>query len=118
MNAGARFDVHKVLRPLFKGNDFAGAGLDQQKAEGLVGEKMADAAVFGSLFISNPDLPERFLEKAPLAKPDSATFYLFLRQLRRGQIRDQKPLQYPFSLLSSEAFHRVRAWQALQQRHN
>jgi len=30
---------------------------------------------FGTLFLANPDLPERFAEGAPLNAPDRATFY-------------------------------------------
>jgi len=36
---------------------------------------LADAVSFGTLFISNPDLPERFRQNAPLALPDAAKYY-------------------------------------------
>ena len=35
----------------------------------------ADAISFGRLYISNPDLPERFRLNAPLTEPDTATYY-------------------------------------------
>jgi N-ethylmaleimide reductase len=31
--------------------------------------------VFGKLFVSNPDLPERFARRAALTEPDASTFY-------------------------------------------
>jgi N-ethylmaleimide reductase len=36
---------------------------------------VADLVSFGSLFLANPDLPERFAEGAGLNTPDRATFY-------------------------------------------
>jgi N-ethylmaleimide reductase len=30
---------------------------------------------FGKLFITNPDLPRRFAESAPLNQPEPTTFY-------------------------------------------
>ncbi|MFP5286410.1 MAG: alkene reductase, partial [Thermoanaerobaculia bacterium] len=35
----------------------------------------ADLVSFGTLFLANPDLPERFAEGAPLNAPDPSTFY-------------------------------------------
>lgn len=35
----------------------------------------ADATVFGSAFLANPDLPERFRVGAALNLPDKNTFY-------------------------------------------
>jgi 2,4-dienoyl-CoA reductase-like NADH-dependent reductase (Old Yellow Enzyme family) len=35
----------------------------------------ADAVAYGVLFLSNPDLPERFRRRARLNKPDQSTFY-------------------------------------------
>lgn len=72
---GKSTDYHALLKPLFKGTYLAGAGLDQDKATQLVASGKADAAVFGTLFVSNPDLPQRFLAGAPLNAADSSTFY-------------------------------------------
>ena len=36
---------------------------------------LADAVVYGTKFISNPDLPRRFKLGAPLNEPEQATFY-------------------------------------------
>lgn len=68
-------DYHALLRPLFKGPYLAGGGFDQAKGEAFLNDGRADAIVFGSMFIANPDLPERFRRGAPLAKADQATFY-------------------------------------------
>ena len=68
-------DYHALLRPLFKGPYLAGGGFDHPKGEAFLNAGRADAIVFGSMFIANPDLPERFRLGAPLAKADPATFY-------------------------------------------
>jgi len=72
---GTPVDYHKLLRPRFKGAYLIGGGLDRDAAEALVAEGRADATVFGSSFLANPDLPERFRQGAPLNTPDKATFY-------------------------------------------
>ena len=38
--------------------------------------KSADLVAYGTLFISNPDLPERFVNNRPTAQPDPKTFYM------------------------------------------
>ncbi|BBL73039.1 alkene reductase [Methylomagnum ishizawai] len=72
---GTPVDYHGLLRPLFPGPYLVGGGLTQATATALLNEGKADAAVFGSLFIANPDLPERFRSGAALAEPDRSTFY-------------------------------------------
>ena len=64
-----------LLRPLFKGSLFAGGGLDREKASTLIAGGKADAAVFGVLFLANPDLPARLSRGALLNEPDRDTFY-------------------------------------------
>ena len=72
---GAKFDYHGRLRPRFNGAYLIGGGLDQKSAEAAVADGRADATVFGSAFLANPDLPERFRQGAPLNTPDPSTFY-------------------------------------------
>ncbi|MDR2092697.1 MAG: alkene reductase [Azoarcus sp.] len=72
---GADTDYHALLRPRFDGVYLIGGGLDQAKAETALAEGRADAVVFGSAFIANPDLPERFRRGAPLNVPDKDTFF-------------------------------------------
>ncbi|MEN9893033.1 MAG: hypothetical protein RLY78_3328 [Pseudomonadota bacterium] len=72
---GTTVDYHGLLRPRFQGAYLVGGGLDQAYAEALLANGRADAAVFGSAFLANPDLPERFRRGAPLNAPDKATFF-------------------------------------------
>lgn len=72
---GASVDYHGLLRPRFDGAYLIGGGLFQASAEALLASGRADAAVFGSAFLANPDLPERFRQGAALNVPDKATFY-------------------------------------------
>ena len=66
---------HERLRPLYEGVYFAGAGLTKESGEELLANGLADAVVYGTKFISNPDLPERFRRGAPLSEADQTTFY-------------------------------------------
>jgi N-ethylmaleimide reductase len=72
---GASVDYHNLLRPRFNGAYLLGGGLNQSTAEKTLSANQADATVFGSAFIANPDLPERFLKGAALNSPDKNTFY-------------------------------------------
>jgi N-ethylmaleimide reductase len=72
---GASVDYHTLLRPHFNGAYLIGGGLDRDTAETLLAEGHADATVFGSSFLANPDLPERFRQGAPLNSADKSTFY-------------------------------------------
>jgi N-ethylmaleimide reductase len=72
----ATFDYHKALRPLFKGAYLLGGGLSKQAADLRISLGQADAAVFGSAFLANPDLPQRFTLDAALNEPNPASFYI------------------------------------------
>lgn len=72
---GAGTDYHALLRPRFEGAYLIGGGLDKSSAEALLASDQAAAIVFGSAFLANPDLPERFRQDAPLNVPDKASFY-------------------------------------------
>ncbi|AUG03233.1 alkene reductase [Pseudomonas sp. 09C 129] len=72
---GASVDYHALLHPLFDGRYLIGGGLDQQAAETLLADGLADAVVFGAAFLANPDLPERFRRGAELNAPHKETFY-------------------------------------------
>jgi N-ethylmaleimide reductase len=72
---GAKVDYHALLRPRFDGAYLAGGGLDQNSAEALLDSGHADATVFGSSFLANPDLPERIRQGAVLNAPDRTTFF-------------------------------------------
>lgn len=68
-------DWHPILRPIYKGVYFAGVGFTKQRAEEVLSANNADAIVFGTSFLANPDLPERFSQNAALNEPDKSTFY-------------------------------------------
>lgn len=58
-----------------KGAWLVNNGYDQELAEEAVAEGYADLVAFGKLFISNPDLVERFRNRKALNTPDRDTFY-------------------------------------------
>jgi len=72
---GATVDYHTLLRPRFDGTYLIGGGLTQDSAAALLADGKADATVFGSAFLANPDLPERFRQGAALNAPDRNTFF-------------------------------------------
>jgi N-ethylmaleimide reductase len=52
-----------------------GGGFLREEAEKTLVEGRADAIVFGTPFIANPDLVTRLELDSPLQKADPATFY-------------------------------------------
>jgi len=59
------------IRKNFEGPIMANVGLTRDLAEGLVRSGTVDLCAFGRLFISNPDLPERFANNWP-TEPEAA----------------------------------------------
>ncbi|MBN3785307.1 hypothetical protein [Burkholderia sp. Ac-20353] len=59
--------------PLFHGPLLLGGALDKPSA--FIDDDCADAAVFGDLYVANPDLVKRFAADAPLNRPDRDTFH-------------------------------------------
>ncbi len=70
----APFD-YASLRKRFNGAYMANNGYNLELANKVLAAGEADLIAFGKLFISNPDLVERFKRGAPLNEPDKATFY-------------------------------------------
>jgi N-ethylmaleimide reductase len=70
----APFD-YRSLRNRFKGAYIANNGYDFELANKVLSANDADLIAFGKLFISNPDLVERFKREASLNAFDKATFY-------------------------------------------
>lgn len=62
-------------RKRFSGTLVLNFGYNKDTAEKVISEEGADAVSFGSLFISNPDLPERFAKNSALTPGDRSTFY-------------------------------------------
>jgi len=75
VRTGGLLDPVRMLRPVFDGPIIATGGFDRDSANRLLSSGGADLIGFASLFISNPDLVERFRLGAPLAQPNVATFY-------------------------------------------
>ena len=63
------------LRKAFGATMLLTGGLTKEIAEKLLQSDLADLFGFGTLFISNPDLVERFKNNWPLNSPDPKTFY-------------------------------------------
>ena len=80
---GSQLDAEPVVpeefftktRRAFNRTIIVTGGLDKQSAEQLLRKDVADLFGFGTLFISNPDLPERLRNDWPLATGDQSTFY-------------------------------------------
>jgi N-ethylmaleimide reductase len=68
-------EVARYFRPVWKGRLITAGNYNQEKGEAALRDGIADMVAYGRLFISNPDLPERFAQKAPLTEPDVSTFY-------------------------------------------
>ena len=65
----------RELRFAWKGKVISAGGFTLESGNTALAEGWADAIAFGVPFLSNPDLPERFLRKAALNPPDESTFY-------------------------------------------
>ena len=72
---GTRAGWHAKLRPHYNGVYFAGGGFTLENGAELLARGGADAIVFGTKFLANPDLPERFRRGVALNDPDKSTFY-------------------------------------------
>lgn len=72
---GGRAMLTGLLRDRFTGPLMVNGGYDAARANQVIAEGEADLVSFGTLFLANPDLPERFRQDAELNAPDPATFY-------------------------------------------
>jgi N-ethylmaleimide reductase len=63
------------FRQLYHGTLITAGGYDREQGNAVVAAGSADLVAYGRLFISNPDLPERFSLNAPLNSYDRSTFY-------------------------------------------
>ena len=76
-----------VFGNLSKHPVIANFGYTRESGEAALNEGPAQFIAYGSLFLANPDLPQRFALNAPLNQPDRATMY-------GGQ--DKGYIDYPF----------------------
>lgn len=64
-----------IIREIFKGALILNGGYDALSGNEAIEKGDADLISFATLFLANPDLPERFRKNAPLNSPDHHTFY-------------------------------------------
>jgi N-ethylmaleimide reductase len=67
--------VGPSLRKVFMGPLMVNGGYELDSGNRAIASGLADMVAFGTLFLANPDLVERFRKRAPLNAPDRATFY-------------------------------------------
>ncbi|WP_299667318.1 alkene reductase [uncultured Polaribacter sp.] len=72
------YAVEKIaehFRPLYHGTLIINAGFDEESGNKIIEDGYADMVAFGKLFVSNPDLVERFEQNKELADWNEDTFY-------------------------------------------
>ncbi len=72
---GATVVPTSYLKERFQGTLIVNGGYDKNRGDAVLSTGAADLVAFGTLYIANPDLPERFALNAPLNQPDPTTFY-------------------------------------------
>ncbi|MBW4651902.1 MAG: alkene reductase [Kaiparowitsia implicata GSE-PSE-MK54-09C] len=65
----------EYFRTVYTGIILAASGYTQDTGNGAIAQNHADLVAFGRLYISNPDLVDRFAHNAPLNPYDRDTFY-------------------------------------------
>lgn len=65
----------EMFRTVYQGQFISAGGYDQAMGEAVLEAGLADAVAYGRLYISNPDLAERFQQGAALNAYNRATFY-------------------------------------------
>jgi len=73
--SGSVATIMKVMREKYDGTLIVAGGFDREKAETWLQQGDADLVAFGRLFLANPDLPERFRQRAHLNTDDPSTYY-------------------------------------------
>ncbi len=68
-------DVLSAFGGLISQHIIVNGGYNRETAEDEIQKGRAQFVSFGSLFLANPDLPERFALNAELNQPDGATMY-------------------------------------------
>ncbi|GAB1350965.1 alkene reductase [Ignavibacteriales bacterium] len=61
-----REGVAKIFRPIYDGTIIINGGYNKERGNAVIAAGDADLVSFGTPFLSNPDLPERFRLNAPL----------------------------------------------------
>ena len=71
---GPRLDA-AFFRPLWRSALVVNKAYDRDRANAVLRSGAADLVSFATLFIANPDLPERFRRAAPFNPPERKTYY-------------------------------------------
>jgi len=77
---GTHLDILKVnyfehFRSIYKGTLMANLGFTQESANTIINNGTADLVSFGTSYIANPDLVQRFEQNIPLSNADHDTYY-------------------------------------------
>jgi N-ethylmaleimide reductase len=72
--SGERPDIG-FFRKLWRGPLISNKGYDLARAQAALRDGSADLVAFATLFLANPDLPERLRRGGPFNSPDRKTFY-------------------------------------------
>ena len=70
-----KVDYFGYFRRLYKGTIMANLGFGRASGNQILAKGNADLVSFGTPYIANPDLVERFQRDIALAAPDAGTFY-------------------------------------------
>lgn len=65
----------RYFRPLFDGPIISAGGYDRDRGNAVLAAGFADLIAYGRLFISNPDLPARLAQNAPLTPYERSSFF-------------------------------------------
>lgn len=68
-------NIAEHYRPLYQGTLMINTRFNRERGNQVITDGLADLVAFGKLFISNPDLVERFALNAETARWDEDTFY-------------------------------------------
>jgi N-ethylmaleimide reductase len=93
---GGRKIPTSIFRDLYKGTLMVNGGYDKTRANAVLAEGAADLVSFGTMFISNPDLPIRLLLDAPLTPANAATYYPSFEPVLEGCPDSGGYTDYPY----------------------
>lgn len=68
-------DIVSPIRATYEGTLITNMGYSAQEADQEISAGHVDAVAFGTPYLANPDLPERFAKGAELNEPNPETFY-------------------------------------------
>ncbi len=86
----------RLMRENYHGPLILAGGFDHDTAAAWLRNKLADMIAFGRKFLANPDLPERFRQRAPLNAGDPSTYYMggekgYIDYPTLAQLRGEEP---------------------------